>query len=290
MNNKKPVYQLRKIDYGIIAFFFVLFIWATFWFTSQWSQKHTQSITQSTEENITTTAKKISLPTLSHSEKLVFQNIEKENPVYSNIWGEENITQDDSHIHTFFPKGSYKPSATPRGGAGFIYNADKIQGKDRVILSYDLAFADNFEFVKGGKLPGLCWGDCPRGWSGTDKGFSTRFMWRKNGDLEIYGYLPNKASTMGQSLWRGMFQFQTNTTYNIAQEIILNTPGKEDGVLRVYVDEIMVYENPNITFRRSKDISTDKIIFSTFFGGGDDSWATPVDTSISFSDFKLRWN
>ncbi len=87
-----------------------------------------------------------------------------------------------------------------------------------------------------------------------------------------------------------MFQFQTNTTYNIAQEIILNTPGKENGVLRVYVDEVMVYENPNIIFRKSKDISADKVIFSTFFGGGDDSWATPVGTSISFSDFELRWN
>ncbi|USN58566.1 MAG: hypothetical protein H6767_00085 [Candidatus Peribacteria bacterium] len=59
-----------------------------------------------------------------------------------------------------FPKGSYKPSAEPRGGAGFIY---EIQDHyEKLALSYNLRFASNFDFVKGGKLPGLCGGQCPR--------------------------------------------------------------------------------------------------------------------------------
>lgn len=230
------------------------------------------------------------LPKLSHKENIRFSVPEEENSQYTSIWWLENLTQDKKTLHAFFPQWSYKPSVTPRGWAGFIYNSPELQGKKHVILSYTLWFADNFDFVKWGKLPGLCSGDCPRGGAGTDDGFSTRFMWRKDGDLEVYGYLPDKSTSMGQSIGRGMFRFETWKYYELSQEIILNTLWKEDGILRVYVDDIMVYEKTDMMYQKETQLSLDTIIFSTFFGGGDTSWATPVDTSITFKDFQIQWN
>jgi len=54
-----------------------------------------------------------------------------------------------------------------------------------MMLTYDIAFDENFDFVKGGKLPGLRGGannGCEGGSqpNGTDC-WSTRLMWRKNG-------------------------------------------------------------------------------------------------------------
>jgi hypothetical protein len=56
-------------------------------------------------------------------------------------------------------------------------------------LSYYVRFSENFDFVKGGKLPGLFGGVGNSGGEipdGTD-GFSTRFMWRRNGDFKPQG-------------------------------------------------------------------------------------------------------
>ena len=62
-------------------------------------------------------------------------------------------------IQSHYPKGSFKPSATPRGGISFYApgptNVDLTTAKEAT-LSYSVLFEDGFEFVKGGKLPGLC--------------------------------------------------------------------------------------------------------------------------------------
>ena len=64
-------------------------------------------------------------------------------------------------------------------------------------------FGAEFEFVKGGKLPGLYgghsrwrwgWGGRCRCSGGAEVGdcWSLRFMWRRDGQGEVYAYLPNE--------------------------------------------------------------------------------------------------
>lgn len=61
-----------------------------------------------------------------------------------------------------YPKGSWNPSHTPRGGFGFyVGGSDEFakaikKGANEVIFSYSVFFEDGFEFNKGGKLPGGC--------------------------------------------------------------------------------------------------------------------------------------
>ena len=62
----------------------------------------------------------------------------------------------------FYPAGSYKPSASPRGGFGFYVNGTNefeaaVQGgAEEVVFGYSVMFEEGFNFVKGGKLPGAC--------------------------------------------------------------------------------------------------------------------------------------
>ena len=69
------------------------------------------------------------------------------------------ITQNGTVLSIVYPAGSYSPSGSKAndgsmGGAEF--NAAPIEGNfDAALLSYDLAFAENFDWVLGGKLPGL---------------------------------------------------------------------------------------------------------------------------------------
>jgi hypothetical protein len=213
-------------------------------------------------------------------------------------WGMENATviQDTTTpfpkvLRINYPAGSASPTVTrqgaPAGGTQF-YATLQRSPQERLHLSYFLRFSKNFDFVKGGKLPGLyggkgnSGGDIPNGFDG----FSSRLMWRRNGQGEVYAYLPT-SQTNGTSIGRGTWTFQPNTWHQIEQELQLNTPNQSNGWVRVWLDGKLVLESTGIRFRRTAKLKIDGIFFSTFFGGDDRSWSTPQDVSIDFADFAI---
>ena len=54
---------------------------------------------------------------------------------------------------------------------------------NKCTAEYQVMFPIGFDFVKGGKLPGLCGGTSPAGGKKSDgsDGFSARIMWRERG-------------------------------------------------------------------------------------------------------------
>ena len=134
-----------------------------------------------------------------------------------------------------------------------------------------MMFGSEFDFVKGGKLPGLFGGQVScSGGAESEECFSTRFMWRRDGDGEVYGYLPNKQVCSGiashslsftvlqvdgfcdapdvhcnydygHSLGRGSWQFVPGEWLTISQTIRLNTVSVMDGSIVVKVDGEEVY-------------------------------------------------
>lgn len=72
-------------------------------------------------------------------------------------------------------------------------------------MSYSVYFSEDFDFVKGGKLPGLYGGaseDEAKSCSGgrqDNRGrcFSARMMWRKEGMGELYNYFPTDVQQGG---------------------------------------------------------------------------------------------
>jgi hypothetical protein len=214
-------------------------------------------------------------------------------------WGEDNleVISDPTHqfqqvLRVYYPEGSASPKVSreknrPLGGTQFYANLN-IVPTDALKLSYYVRFSDDFEFVKGGKLPGLfggtetSGGDIPDG----TNGFSTRLMWRRDGDGEVYAYLPT-SKNYGTSIGRGSWQFIPGLWHHIEQEIILNTPDQKDGEIRVWVDGKLVIDEDNLTFRTTEDLKIEGIFFSTFFGGGSASWATPKDVYVDFANFSV---
>lgn len=190
-----------------------------------------------------------------------------------------------------YPKGSINPSnddTHPIGGAGFLAKLSE-SGLERACLRYRLRFDSKFAFAKGGKLPGLYGGDAPSGGdevSGSD-GFSTRLMWRSDGEGEVYAYVANKDSDYGASIGRGNWVFEPGRWSTVEQEVILNDPDASDGVIRVWFDGELVVEQTDVVFRTDRSGTVDGLMFSTFFGGSDKSWASPRDQKAWFGDFAL---
>jgi hypothetical protein len=184
---------------------------------------------------------------------------------------------------------SYAAEGHPLGGAQFRARLPGDATKDVVALSYWVRFDPAFSWVRGGKLPGLCGGTCPSGGArvtGHD-GWSVRTMWRPSGAGEVYAYiLP--AQEYGTELGLGAWSFIPGQWHRLTVELMLNHGDLADGSVRVWVDEDptgkATFEEGGLTFRRDSTGAT-VLFFSTFFGGHDASWATPVDTFADFAGF-----
>ncbi|MDX1540346.1 MAG: hypothetical protein R3349_02970 [Geminicoccaceae bacterium] len=211
-------------------------------------------------------------------------------------WGvEQNLELGRSgdttrEVKVRFPKGSINPAHrhAPLGGAGFYSRMGLSEGTDAACLVYRVRFSEGFDFARGGKLPGLHGGRAPSGGedvSGED-GFSVRFMWRADGQGELYEYIVNASTDFGLSIGRGTWRFPTGRWLELQLEVVLNTPGRADGVARAWVDRHPVVDQTDVAYRTVDDIHISGLMFSTFFGGSDRSWASPKDQHIQFADFR----
>lgn len=133
-----------------------------------------------------------------------------------------------------------------------------------MVLTYSVFFPVDFDWVRGGKLPGLYGGreHCSGGVDATDC-FSTRMMWRQGGAGELYLYAPKDKqtselcgdnqsvceSTYGLSIGRGSFNFNAGSWTHLKQTVTLNRPGKPDGYFALDVDGKRVIERSDIYYR-----------------------------------------
>ena len=90
-------------------------------------------------------------------------------------------------LQLVYPAHSVNPGSKPEGGADFYASPLNLAGARNVTLEYSVFFPADFDWVKGGKLPGLFGGHtgCSGGASARDC-FSTRLMWRPQGVGELY--------------------------------------------------------------------------------------------------------
>ncbi|SFT56882.1 polysaccharide lyase [Halomonas saccharevitans] len=224
----------------------------------------------------------------------------KEGFAATRLWGVDNfsVSGDAGHaegrvLSVDYPAGTSSPSdsdhAGVRGGGGFYAAPPGLSGSERACLQYRLRFPGGFDFVKGGKLPGLYGGDAPSGGRQADghNGFSMRFMWREAGQGELYAYVVEPQGDYGVSLGRGRWDFPTGEWLTLEQELILNAPGRSDGVARVWVNGELVFAHEELRYRETETLGIDGLMFSTFFGGTGPSWRTPRDQRVDFADFRF---
>ena len=186
----------------------------------------------------------------------------------------------EAWLRVTFPDGSV--------GTGFKFATDQPP-QERLYMEYSLRFDEDFDWVKGGKLPGLYGGAKNTGGkrpSGED-GWSVRFMWRKNGTGSAYVYHPDQPRKWGEDFRLDNFQFRKGVVQTLGLGVTMNTPGKGDGIIRAWLDGVLVVEETAMRFRDVPDLQIDGLLFSTFFGGNTDKWAPSKDETIEFGDFRL---
>ncbi|KAJ3500580.1 hypothetical protein NLJ89_g9732 [Agrocybe chaxingu] len=153
-----------------------------------------------------------------------------------------------------------------------------------MMVSYEVAFDSGFDWVKGGKLPGIRGGLNSTGCSGGNKAdgldcFSSRLMWRKSGTGEVYAYIPTPNnlcseksitcnSDFGVSVQRGTFGFVSGEWVRVTQLVQLNDPPNvANGYIALYFNDILVVSQQDLQIRASNSVAANGFYFSTFFGG-----------------------
>jgi len=191
-----------------------------------------------------------------------------------------------------YPAGSASPTVArdydrPEGGAQ-LYLPLRSGPVDTLHLRYYLRFPADFNFVKGGKLPGLYGGSVTGGRHIPDgeDGLSTRYMWRTGGRAEVYAYLPTSVEH-GTSLGRGDWLWPLGRWTCVEQDVRLNEPGSKDGSVTVQLDGAKVLTSDGLEFRTIGRLGIEGVFFSTFFGGSDPSWATPRRQYAEFAAFEV---
>jgi len=208
-------------------------------------------------------------------------------------------------LQVTYPKGSLHDY----GGTQLysLWNTTDGSSFNSMLLSYELAFDAGFDWVKGGKLPGLRGGPDPNGCSGGNEPngtdcFSSRLMWRTKGAGEVYAYMPTPNglckdngiicnSDFGVSVERGSFSFVGGQWNRITMLVQMNNPPDvANGNLRVYFNDVQAISQTNLQFRSGNDVTVGGLYLSTFFGGNDDTWAAASTTHSYFRNFRLWGN
>jgi hypothetical protein len=187
----------------------------------------------------------------------------------------------------------------PEGVIGMALFFDlKFPDADEARLRYRVRFGEGFDFSKmGGKLPGLgatapgedrppmhC--DDP----GQDQGFSARHMWARDGKMIQYLYFDGRDGRCGSGVpLRGGAAFlEAERWYEVEQYVQMNDPPRSNGIVRTWIDGELAAEARGLTLRTTADYGINRLVFSSYFGGSDESvWAHDRLETLYYDDFAV---
>ncbi|KAI0823345.1 hypothetical protein BC628DRAFT_526860 [Trametes gibbosa] len=169
-----------------------------------------------------------------------------------------------------------------------LWNTSDGSTFQSMLVTYEVAFDADFDFVKGGSA------------ANGSNCFSTRLMWRKQAAGEVYAYIPtpnnicsNKdfkcnSDGFGTSIDRDSFSFVAGQWNRITLLVRLNQPlNTANGEVVLYYNNVKALDEQALQYRASSDISVGGFWFSTFFGGSDDSWAPQSTVHAYFRNIQL---
>lgn len=179
----------------------------------------------------------------------------------------------------------------PEGGIGFTWTPPGAQSAEAACLQYSMYLEKGFDFAGGGLLPGL-YGGRPLSLNDVGDGKSAwamRVIWSKDGKGGAFAQVPGAIASTGRSLGVGNFTFEASRWHRIEQEAVMNTPGKEDGILRVWIDGELVIDVPNLVWRTDPKLRFTGILADVAYGVSRGRSVAPKDARIALSPFMVSW-
>lgn len=180
----------------------------------------------------------------------------------------------------------------PVSGVGFKWTPGFIKKARKACLSYSVALPAGFQFASGGVLPSLYGGHPNAAFEGGRRQlFAPRLKWLEDGKVSVRFVNPSSSrdlSIMPNDQW---FRVPVGQWVSVEQEVILNTPGKRDGVLRLWMDGNLLIEQGGLDFRSEPDTGFAGVWADTHYTAARSlDWAAaPSDARIQMTPMIVRW-
>ena len=181
----------------------------------------------------------------------------------------------------------------PKGehyGGSLLYRFKKKHRSEpeEIYFRYYLRFGDDWDPARGGKLPGIGGTYRRAGWGGRPSngrnGWSARglFKGQKDGKTPIgfYCYHADMKGKYGSNwIWdrNRLGYLENNRWYCIEHYVKMNTPKKNDGVLRGWVDGKLAFEKKDVRMRDVPSLKIEDIWINIYHGG---SWSATSDDHL----------
>lgn len=178
------------------------------------------------------------------------------------------------------PKGRVGPSSS---AAAFI---TRIQSAKKYRIKYEVMPEGNFDFRAGGKLPGLGGGTAPTGGSSSTSGWSGRLMWNTGGRLSFYFY-----RVTGGSGGRDTGGYGTHWMWASDAKLKPGMWNKIEISVDMTTGETIGYLNGVQKARQMLSYqwsTTDKMVFSAFFGGQGAAYTPQKNEYLSFRNMQIH--
>jgi hypothetical protein len=200
-----------------------------------------------------------------------------------------NKVDEEYVLSVSFDKGKFGAFPGSNWRVPFIQNARKCE------LTYKFRFSDDFDFARGGKLPGLAGGSGNSGGkvpSGFD-GWSVRFMYKEFGLISAYLYHLEMKDEFGEKVFLAKngeeFKLKVGVWNELSLAVNMNDVGKNNGTIVCKVNGEVGLELNSLQLTKTESVLIDHFLFSCFMGGGDITYAPSQNQHIMFKDFFIQY-
>ena len=179
-----------------------------------------------------------------------------------------------------------------RQGSERVSGGAYLQSARTVTISQRVMFEKGFDWGGknvGGKLGvGIGGGSSPSGGQVKKDGFTARFMWRGDGKggayLAVYSYEATRPSKWGKDYPMRSHKLTAGQWVDLRLEVTANSAtNKRDGRLRAWVNDKLLIDQKRVGWQTAGGKPwIDRLIYSTFHGGGDRSWSPSRTNYIRF--------
>lgn len=161
-------------------------------------------------------------------------------------------------------------------------------------LTQSFYFEPGFDWggkYEGGKLGfGFAGGTRPTGGTIDPNGFSSRLMWRGNGDgtgrIVLYSYAADRSDKFGEDYRYGDGNVPIGEWFSVTMEVTTNSSTqKSDGVVRGWINDELVLDRQNVGWQLAGNTPVvDYLYYSGFYGGNSTDWSPSSTTHMKTRD------
>lgn len=165
-----------------------------------------------------------------------------------------------------------------------------LTGASASCLRYSVFMGKDFDFGRGGNLPGFFGGDAP---SATGEKVTAGFVagprWTREGYAEVLIDAPVIRAPNGQTLGYRDLTFDRGRWVTVEQELSLNDPGAANGRVRVWIDGVMKVDAEDVKLRDEDAVSISGVLARAGYAARGYTTPTGESATLLVSPMEIGW-